>query len=57
MKTAKFRAIMVVFMVGCLVAIIPSQRVGAQDWPIPFPEGDIEALHRLVTTLHLVFSG
>ena len=41
MKTAKFRAIMVVFMVGCLVAIIPFQRVGAQDTPIPFWEGDI----------------
>ena len=31
MKTAKFRAILILAMIGCLVAIIPFQHVGAQD--------------------------
>ena len=48
MKTTKFRFVMVLFIVGSLVAIIPPSRVGAQEPPILFPVGDIGTITDLV---------
>jgi hypothetical protein len=44
MKTTKYRYVVILFVIGSLVAIIPPSRVGAQEAPILFPVGDIDSI-------------
>ena len=48
MKAAKFRFVVILFIAGSMVAIVPPSHVGAQDAPILFPVGDIETITDLV---------